>query len=66
MQHGELDPVGIHTGDSIVAAPTLTLSDKELQMLRSASMNIISALNIVGGCNCQFALDPQIHRNMLS
>ena len=52
------DPVGIHTGDSIVAAPTLTLSDKELQMLRSASMNIISALNIVGGCNCQFALDP--------
>ena len=52
------DPVGIHTGDSIVAAPTLTLSDKELQMLRSASMNIISALNIVGGCNCQFALAP--------
>lgn len=52
------DPVGIHTGDSIVAAPALTLSDKELQMLRSASMNIISALNIVGGCNCQFALDP--------
>ena len=52
------DPVGIHTGDSIVAAPALTLSDKELQMLRSASLNIISALNIVGGCNCQFALDP--------
>lgn len=53
-----LDPVGIHTGDSIVAAPALTLSDKEYQMLRSASLNIISALNIVGGCNCQFALSP--------
>ncbi len=52
------DPVGIHTGDSIVAAPALTLSDKEYQMLRSASLNIISALGIVGGCNCQFALDP--------
>ncbi len=53
-----LDPVGIHTGDSIVTAPALTLSDKEYQMLRSASLNIISALNIVGGCNCQFALSP--------
>lgn len=53
-----LDPVGIHTGDSIVAAPALTLSDKEYQMLRSASLNIISALKIVGGCNCQFALSP--------
>ena len=52
------DPVGVHTGDSIVVAPTLTLSDKEFQMLRSASLNIISALGIVGGCNCQFALDP--------
>lgn len=52
------DPVGIHTGDSIVVAPALTLSDKEYQMLRSASLNIISALGIVGGCNCQFALDP--------
>ena len=52
------DPVGIHTGDSIVVAPTLTLSDKEFQMLRSASLNIISALGIVGGCNCQFALNP--------
>ena len=52
------DPVGIHTGDSIVVAPALTLSDKEFQMLRSASLNIISALGIVGGCNCQFALDP--------
>lgn len=52
------DPVGIHTGDSIVVAPTLTLSDKEFQMLRSASLRIISALGIVGGCNCQFALNP--------
>lgn len=52
------DPVGIHTGDSIVVAPALTLSDKEYQMLRTASLNIISALGIVGGCNCQFALNP--------
>ena len=52
------DPVGVHTGDSIVAAPALTLSDKEYQMLRTASLDIISALGIVGGCNCQFALDP--------
>ncbi len=52
------DPVGIHTGDSIVVAPALTLADKEYQMLRSASLAIITALNIVGGCNCQFALDP--------
>lgn len=53
-----LDPVGIHTGDSIVAAPCLTLSDKEYQMLRSAALNIINALGIEGGCNCQFALNP--------
>ena len=53
-----IDPVGVHTGDSIVVAPALTLSDKEYQMLRSASLNIISALDIVGGCNCQFALNP--------
>ena len=53
-----VDPVGVHTGDSIVVAPALTLSDKEYQMLRSASLNIISALGIVGGCNCQFALNP--------
>ena len=53
------DPVGVHTGDSIVVAPALTLSDKEYQMLRSASLNIISALGIVGGCNCQFALNPE-------
>ncbi|HPR40763.1 MAG TPA: carbamoyl-phosphate synthase large subunit, partial [Oscillospiraceae bacterium] len=52
------DPVGVHTGDSIVVAPALTLSDKEFQMLRSASLNIITALGIVGGCNCQFALNP--------
>lgn len=52
------DPVGVHTGDSIVVAPALTLSDKEYQMLRSASLNIISSLKIVGGCNCQFALNP--------
>ena len=52
------DPVGIHTGDSIVIAPAVTLSDKEYQMLRSASLNIITELGIEGGCNCQFALDP--------
>ena len=52
------DPVGVHTGDSIVVAPALTLSDKEYQMLRRASLDIISSLGIVGGCNCQFALDP--------
>ena len=52
------DPVGIHTGDSIVVAPALTLSPKEYQMLRTASLEIISALGIVGGCNCQFALNP--------
>ncbi|MCR4790132.1 MAG: carbamoyl-phosphate synthase large subunit [Treponemataceae bacterium] len=52
------DPVGVHTGDSIVIAPTVTLSDKEYQMLRSAALNIISALEIEGGCNCQFALNP--------
>ena len=52
------DPVGIHTGDSIVVAPALTLSDKEYQMLRSAALDIISEIGIVGGCNCQFALDP--------
>ena len=52
------DPVGVHTGDSIVIAPAVTLADKEYQMLRSASLNIITALGIVGGCNCQFALNP--------
>lgn len=53
------DPVGVHTGDSIVVAPTLTLADREYQMLRSAALNIISALEIEGGCNCQFALNPE-------
>jgi carbamoyl-phosphate synthase large subunit len=53
-----LDPVGVHTGDSIVVAPTQTLSDKEYQMLRSASLDIITHLGIVGGCNCQLALNP--------
>lgn len=52
------DPVGVHTGDSIVIAPAVTLSDKEYQMLRSAALNIITALGVAGGCNCQFALNP--------
>ncbi len=54
-----IDPVGVHTGDSIVLAPSQTLTDVEYQMLRSASIKIISALGIIGGCNIQFALDPQ-------
>ena len=53
-----VDPVGVHTGDSIVVAPAVTLSDKEYQMLHSAAVNIVSALQIEGGCNCQFALNP--------
>ncbi|HOO79446.1 MAG TPA: carbamoyl-phosphate synthase large subunit, partial [Lachnospiraceae bacterium] len=53
-----IDPVGVHTGDSIVVAPSQTLGDKEYQMLRSSALNIISALNITGGCNVQFALHP--------
>ncbi|WP_310598756.1 carbamoyl-phosphate synthase large subunit, partial [Desulfobulbus sp.] len=53
-----VDPVGVHTGDSIVIAPTVTLSDKEYQMLRTAALNIIDELRIEGGCNCQFALHP--------
>lgn len=53
-----IDPVGVHTGDSIVVAPSQTLTDEEYQMLRSASIKIISALGIIGGCNIQFALDP--------
>ena len=52
------DPVGVHTGDSIVIAPAVTLSDKEYQMLRSSALNIISSLGMEGGCNCQFALNP--------
>ena len=54
-----LDPVGIHTGDSIVVAPTMTLSDKDYQMLRSAALDIITHLKIECGCNCQFALYPK-------
>ncbi len=52
------DPVGVHTGDSIVIAPAVTLSDKEYQMLRSAALKIIDTLKVEGGCNCQFALHP--------
>ena len=52
------DPVGVHTGDSIVVAPALTLADREYQLLRSAAISIIDALGIAGGCNCQFALNP--------
>ena len=54
-----IDPVGVHTGDSIVVAPALTLADKEYQMLRSAALKIISTLKVNGGCNVQFALDPE-------
>ena len=54
-----LDPVGVHTGDSIVVAPSQTLSDKEYQMLRSSALNIINELNITGGCNVQYALHPE-------
>lgn len=53
------DPVGIHTGDSIVIAPAVTLSNPEYQMLRTASLNIVTALGVEGGCNCQFALNPE-------
>ncbi|MTI71730.1 MAG: carbamoyl-phosphate synthase large subunit [Firmicutes bacterium] len=54
-----IDPVGIHTGDSIVVAPSQTLSDKEYQMLRSASIDIINTIEIIGGCNVQLALNPE-------
>ena len=53
-----IDPVGVHTGDSIVVAPSQTLGDKEYQMLRSSALNIISELGITGGCNVQYALNP--------
>ena len=53
-----IDPVGVHTGDSIVVAPSQTLGDKEYQMLRTSALNIISELNITGGCNGQYALNP--------
>lgn len=54
-----LDPVGVHTGDSIVVAPSQTIGDKEYQMLRSSALNIIDELEITGGCNVQFALHPE-------
>ena len=54
-----IDPVGVHTGDSIVVAPSQTLGDKEDQMLRTSALNIISELNITGGCNVQYALHPE-------
>ena len=54
-----IDPVGVHTGDSIVVAPSQTLGDKECQMLRTSALNIISELNITGGCNVQYALHPE-------
>ncbi len=53
-----IDPVGVHTGDSIVVAPSQTLGDKEYQMLRTSALNIITELNITGGCNVQYALKP--------
>lgn len=57
-----VDPMGIHTGDSIVVAPSLTLSDREHQMLRAAALNIVRALDVRGACNVQFALDPSSER----
>ncbi|UCG55506.1 MAG: carbamoyl-phosphate synthase large subunit, partial [Dehalococcoidia bacterium] len=57
-----LDPMGVHTGDSIVVAPSQTLTNKEYQMLRTASLNIIRALGVEGGCNVQLALDPKSQR----
>lgn len=53
-----VDPVGVHTGDSIVVAPTVTLAEKEFHMLRNAALRIVHALGVEGGCNCQFALNP--------
>jgi len=60
-----LDPVGIHTGDSIVVAPSQTLTDRQYQMLRSVSTKVIRSLGVVGGCNIQFALDPLSDRYVL-
>ncbi|MBI2755769.1 MAG: carbamoyl-phosphate synthase large subunit [Chloroflexi bacterium] len=57
-----MDPMGVHTGDSIVVAPSQTLSDREYQMLRSAALRIIRALGVIGGCNVQFGLDPKSRR----
>lgn len=53
-----IDPVGVHTGDSIVVAPSQTLSDEQYQILRNASVKVIRALGVIGGCNIQFAMDP--------
>ena len=53
-----IDPVGVHTGDSIVVAPSQTLTNKEYQLLRDSALRLIRALKIEGGCNVQFALDP--------
>ena len=53
-----VDPVGIHTGDSIVVAPALTLTDREFAMLRQAALDIVTSIGVIGGCNCQFALKP--------
>ena len=53
-----IDPVGVHTGDSIVVAPSQTLGDKEYQMLRTSALKIITELGITGGCNVQYALNP--------
>lgn len=52
-----IDPVGVHTGDSIVVAPSQTLSDEQYQILRNASVKVIRALGVIGGCNIQFAMD---------
>ena len=57
-----VDPVGVHTGDSIVIAPAVTLSTQEYAMLRSAALKIVDTLEVEGGCNCQFALDPESNR----
>ena len=54
-----IDPVGVHTGDSIVVAPSQTLGDKEYQMLRTSALKIITELGITGGCNVQYALHPE-------
>ena len=54
-----MDPVGVHTGDSIVIAPAVTLADREYQMLRRAALQIVDSMGVVGGCNCQFALNPK-------
>ncbi len=57
-----MDPVGVHTGDSIVVAPSQTLTDVQYQMLRDVSIKVIRELEIIGGCNIQFALHPESNR----